>query len=83
MRNENPGPGSYNTQSLQGKPDLDLLVTGKPAGTSTMSTSGYLPAGDTTLSKERAMSNAIFSSKTDRFNLSYHGKDHGIRILKT
>ena len=56
------------------KPDIDLTVTGKPQTASTSgSTMGgtMYPGGDTTLSKERAMSNAIFRSTTDRFNLSY------------
>ena len=29
VRNENPGPGSYDTQSLLTKPTLDLTVKGK------------------------------------------------------
>ena len=59
-----------------------MTVVGKPSdGTSsTMQTTMY-PAGDTTLSKERAMSNAIFRSTTDRFNMSFSAKNPNVRIL--
>lgn len=83
MKNENPGPGSYDIQSLQTKPTLDLTVTGKPTSmNSSVRSVQTFPAGDTTLSKEKAMSNAIFRSTTDRFNLSYSAKDPGIRIIR-
>lgn len=58
---------------------MDLTITGSGRNSST--SIGRL--GENTLTKERKMSNAIFRSTTNRFNLSYHGKDHGIRILKS
>jgi len=84
VKNENPGPGSYDTMSLQTKPTMDLTITGKPTSmnSSIQRLPQGLPAGDTTLSKERGMSNAIFRSTIDRFSLSYSTKEPGIRILR-
>jgi len=37
---------------------------------------------ETTLAMEKAKSNAIFRSTTDRFNMSFSAKNPGVRILK-
>jgi len=78
VRNENPGPGSYDTQSLVNKPDIDLCINGK-GGEASQSA----PKMETTLTHERGMSNAIFRSTIGRFNVSYSAQNPGIRILKS
>lgn len=55
-----------------------MMVNGKGA-----SSSHSQPRMDTTLTQERAKSNAIFSSTIDRFNQCYSAKAPGIRILNS
>ena len=55
VRNENPGPGSYDTQSLVTKPTLDLTINGKNSSQS-------VPRMETTLAQERKKINAVFRS---------------------
>ena len=76
VRNQNPGPGTYDTNTHVTKPTIDLTVMGKGASKS----QGRM---ETTLAQERVMSNAIFRSTTDRFNISYSAKNPGIRILSS
>ena len=76
VRNQNPGPGTYDTNTHVTKPTIDLTVK----GTGTSKSQGRM---ETTLAQERVMSNAIFRSTTDRFNISYSAKNPGIRILRS
>lgn len=55
-----------------------MMISGKGA-----SSSNSVPRMDTTLTQERAKSNAIFRSTIDRFNQCYSAKAPGIRILNS
>lgn len=76
VANENPGPGSYDVASHVNKPTIDMTVTGRGSTQS-------MPRIETTLTHEKGMSNAIFRSTVNRFNLSYSAKNPGIRILRS
>ena len=81
VRNNNPGPGSYDTATLMHKPDISFVVTGKRH--STNSSLSYFPAGDTTLSKERSMTNAVFRSTVGRFSgVSFATKKNSMPMLQ-
>lgn len=76
---EGPGPGTYDIATVMTKPTMDLSIKGKTMEpVSTVASTGGL---ETTLALEQKMPNSIFRSTVDRFDMVYHGKSPGIRIL--